>query len=306
MSKRILVLGSSNVDFILKIARFHNPGETILGEDLETGFGGKGANQAMACRRLGALVNFITKLGDDPYGKSYYQYLIQNGFNREFLLIDKKTPTGIAIIEITPKGENRIVVSPGANGNLLPKDLNKVSMAWQEIGVFVAQLETPLDTIKKALETAKRNGAVTLLNPAPPRPLSSEILSLVDFLVPNETEAQILTGYKIKKDEDFPKIASRLVGLGPKNVVITLGEKGAFFKNKEQEIWTKAFKVKPVDSTAAGDAFIGALALGITEGKPIFDILKFANAAGALATTKLGAQPSLPSRREVEELLGKR
>ena len=129
MPKRILVLGSSNVDFILKIARFHNPGETILGEDLETTFGGKGANQAMACRRLGALVNFITKLGDDPYGKSYYQYLIQNGFNREFLLIDKKTPTGIAIIEITPKGENRIVVSPGANGNLLPKDLNKVSMA---------------------------------------------------------------------------------------------------------------------------------------------------------------------------------
>ena len=305
MAKRTLVLGSSNIDFILKITRFHNPGETILGENLETTFGGKGANQAVACRRLGTAVNFITKLGEDPYGKSYRQYLTENDLNPDFLLVDPKAPTGIAVIEVTPDGENRIIVSPGANGNLLPEDLNPDSVVWQEIGIFVAQLEVPLDTIKKALEIAKGAGAVTLLNPAPPRPLTPEALSLIDYLVPNETEAQILTGCEIKEDKDLPRIADKLMEMGPENIIITLGEKGAFFKNRKQEIWVRAFEVKPVDSTAAGDAFIGSLALGITEAKPIADILKFANAAGALTTTKLGAQPSLPSRNEVERFLKK-
>jgi len=266
MSKKILVLGSSNIDLILKISRFHQPGETIIGENLVTAFGGKGANQAIAARRLGGNVALITKLGDDHYGKSYRHYLIQNGLPLKCLLKDKKLPTGVALIELNPKGENRIIVSPG-------------------------------------LEMAKEHGALTLLNPSPSIRLSSDILSAVDFLVPNELEAQFLTGLKMKCERDIPKIAKRLLDHGVKNVVITLGSKGLFFKNQIEKIWMKAFSVNVVDTTAAGDAFMGALACGLAENRPIRDILKFANGAGALATTKLGAQPSLPFKKELEKFL---
>lgn len=306
MVKRILVLGSANVDFIFKIPRFHNPGETILGDDLVTAFGGKGANQAMAVRRLGAPVDFITKLGDDANGKSYGEYLVQNGFDKRFLMIDKSAPTGIAVIEITPEGENRIIVSPGANSNLLPEDLLRIPLDWQEVGAFVVQLESPLATVEKSIEMAKRKGVITILNPSPPRPIPAKTLALVDYLVPNETEAQILTGDRINGDEDIPNIASRLLRLGPKNVVITLGARGAFYKSHKKEIKARGFEVKPVDSTAAGDAFMGALAIGVVEARPIPDILRFANAAGALATTKLGAQPSLPIRSSIEGLLNRK
>jgi len=305
MAKKVLVLGSSNVDFILRIPRFHNPGETILGENLITTFGGKGANQAIAARRLGGKVSFITKLGNDPYGKSYLKYLIKNGLDQKCLLIDRNLPNGMALIELNPKGENRIIVSPGANGSLFPKDLEKLKPAWKEVKVFVTQLEIPLPTVKAALKMAKDHGTLTLLNPSPSIPLPSPLLSLVDFIVPNEWEAQFLGGIKMKENEDLPKIANRLLHMGPKNVVITLGPQGAFFKNRDEEIWMEAFRVKPVDTTAAGDAFMGALACGLAEGKPIRDALRLANAAGALATTQLGAQPSLPNRKQLERFLSK-
>ncbi len=305
MAKKILVLGSSNVDLILRIPRFHDPGETILGENLVTVFGGKGANQAIASKRLGGKVGFITKLGMDSYGKSYRHYLIENGLPRKFLLQDKKLPTGIALIEVNPQGENRIIVSPGANRSLSKKDLKSFTQVWKGIRVFVAQLEIPLQTVSLALQAAKDQDALTLLNPSPSIPLPSAFLSFVDFLVPNEWEAQSLTGIKMKRDQDLPKMAKSLLSRGVKNVVITLGPKGLFFKNREEEICLEAFRVKAVDTTAAGDAFMGALACGLSEGKPIPEILRFANGAGALATTKLGAQPSLPLREELENFLSK-
>ncbi|MBI5966946.1 MAG: ribokinase [Deltaproteobacteria bacterium] len=305
MAKKVLVLGSSNVDFILRIPRFHNPGETILGENLVTAFGGKGANQAIAARRLGGKVSFITKLGNDPYGKSYLKYLIKNGLDQKCLLMDRNLPNGMALIELNPKGENRIIVSPGANGSLFVKDLRRFARIWKEVNVFVTQLEIPLQTVKAALEMAKDHGTLTLLNPSPSIPLPSQLLSLVDFLVPNEWEAQFLAGIKMKGNEDLLKIAKRLLHMGTKNVVITLGPKGAFFKNRDEEIWMEAFKVKAIDTTAAGDAFMGALACGLAEGKPIREALRFANAAGALAATKLGAQPSLPHRKELGNFLRK-
>jgi ribokinase len=305
MAKRILVLGSSNVDLILRIPRFHDPGETILGENLVTVFGGKGANQAIASKRLGGKVGFITKLGMDFYGKSYRHYLIENGLPRKFLLQDKKLPTGIALIEVNPQGENRIIVSPGANSFLSTKDLKSFTQVWKGIRVFVAQLEIPLQTVSLALQAAKDQDALTLLNPSPSIPLPSALLSLVDFLVPNEWEAQSLTGIKMKRDQDLPKMAKSLLSRGVKNVVITLGPKGLFFKNREEEICLEAFRVKAVDTTAAGDAFMGALACGLSEGKPIPEVLRFANGAGALATTKLGAQPSLPRRKDLESFLNK-
>jgi len=306
MKGKILVLGSSNVDLILKIPRFHHPGETITGKSLVTVFGGKGANQAIAAKRLGGKVSFITKLGDDHYGQSYRWYLIKNGFDRNSILKHKELPTGIALIELNPEGENRIIVSPGANGSLSEKDLKRFGPLWKGINVFVTQLEIPLPTVKMGLEIAKDHGALTLLNPSPPIRLSPDILSWVDFLVPNEWEAQFLTGLKMKRKQDIRKIAERLLEMGIKNVVITLGPKGLYFKNRTKEIWVAGFKVKVVDTTAAGDAFMGAFACGLSEDKPVQEVLRFANAAGALTTTKLGAQPSLPLEKEVEVFLSRR
>jgi ribokinase len=305
MKDKILVLGNSNVDLIFKIPRFHHPGETIIAENLVTAFGGKGANQAITSKQLGGKVIFMTKLGIDHYGESYCQYLIKKGIDQKWILRDRRLPTGMALIELTFKGENRIIASPGANGSLSAKDLKRLNPLWKEVNVFVTQLEIPVETVQIGLKMAKKYGAITLLNPSPPIQLSSDILSLVDFLVPNEMEAQFMTGIRIRRDGDIPKIAKRLLNMGPKNVVITLGPKGLFFKNRSEEIWMEAFKVNVVDTTAAGDAFMGALAVGLSEGMPIRKALRFANGAGALATTKLGAQPSLPLREELEIFLSK-
>ena len=305
MPRKILVLGSSNIDLILKIPRFHDPGETIFGENVLTVFGGKGANQAVAAKRLGGKIIFVTKLSKDNYGQSYYRYLIKNGFDRKGLLKDKKLPTGMALIELTPNGENRIIVSSGANRSLSEKDLKGLYHVWSGVTVFVSQLEVPLETIKMGLEMAKHHGAITLLNPSPVVQLPSDVLSLVDYLVPNEWEARSLTGLKLKGDKDIPRIAKRLLEMGTTNVVMTLGSKGLFYKNRNEEIRMKAFRVNVVDTTAAGDALMGGLACGLSENKPIREVLRFANGAGALATTKLGAQPSLPLRRDLEIFLSK-
>jgi ribokinase len=300
MKNKILVLGSSNIDLILNIPRFHHPGETLSAEKVTTVFGGKGANQAMAAKRLGGNVSFITKLGNDSYGKSYRQYLTKNSLPLRGILQDKNSPTGMAFIELTPGGENRIIVSPGANASLSERDLMRLQTLWKGVRVFVTQLEIPIGTVKLGLKLAKQHGALTLLNPSPPLRLSSHLLSLVDFIVPNEWEAQSITGIKMKTDKDIQKMAARLLRMGVKNVVMTWGPKGLFFKNKTDETWMDAYRVKVVDTTAAGDAFMGGLACGLAEEKPIHQVLRMANGAGALATTKLGAQPSLPSRRNLE------
>lgn len=303
MRKKILVLGNSNVDFVFRIPRFHHPGETILAESLVTFFGGKGANQAITAKRLGKNVHFITKVGNDLYGKSYRHYLIKNGLDQKLILEDKKLPTGTAVIELTPKGENRIIAFLGANASLSVNDLKRLERYWKGVDVFVTQLEIPFPTVEKGLKMAKEEGALTLLNPSPPVQLPSHVFSSVDFIVPNEVEAQYLTGIKWKGDREIRKMAEKFLDQGVKNVVITLGSKGLFFKNRSEEIWMNAFRVNVIDTTAAGDAFLGALASGLSENKPIREVLRFANGAGALATTKLGAQPSLPSRRDLNMFL---
>lgn len=303
MPNKILVLGNANLDLIFKIPRFHSPGETIVAENLTTAFGGKGANQALMAKRLGGDVLFMTKVGNDPEGTSYRKYLVKNGLNPKLILKDKKFPTGMAVIELTPNGENRIIASRGANSTLSLKDLNRVKQYWREIKVFVTQLEIPLPTAEQGLKMAKTHGAITILNPSPPVSLPSHILSLIDFIVPNEVEAQLLTGMKWKKEKDIWTIAKRLLEMGPKNVVITLGQEGLCFKNRMEKFWMKSFRVKVIDTTAAGDAFLGAFAFGLAENKTIREALTLANGAGALATTKIGAQPSLPSKKELNLFL---
>jgi ribokinase len=207
---------------------------------------------------------------------------------------------------LNPNGENRIIVSAGANGSISEDELRKLGSSWKGVHVFVTQLEIPLPAVHMGLKMAKVQSALTLLNPSPPVRLSPDIFSCVDFLVPNEWEAQLLTGIKMKGKEDVRKMGERLLDMGVKNVVITLGPAGLFFNNGNEEIWMDAFRVKAVDTTAAGDAFMGALACGLSEKRPIREALRFANGAGALATTKLGTQPSLPSRKEVEAFISKR
>ncbi len=305
MKGRILVLGSSNVDLILRVPRFHNPGETITGENLVIAYGGKGANQAIAAKRVGGKVLFLTKLGKDSFGLPYREYLIENGLSPDFLLQDPKLPTGVAVIELNPRGENRIIVSPGANGALSVRDLESHREIWKGVKVFVAQLETPLNGVNKGLTEARKNGSLTILNPAPAIPLSAKVLSLVDFLVPNEWEAQILSGMKIREKRDLSRVALKLLGQGVKNVVITLGADGLYFRNRNEEVRMRAFRVKVADTTAAGDSFMGAFASALAAGKPMREALHRANAAGALATTKLGAQSSLPHRKDLERFLKK-
>ncbi len=305
MAKKILVLGNSNVDFVLKIPRFHDPGETILAESLVTFFGGKGANQAITAKRLGGKVQFITKLGTDDFGKAYRQVLVRSGLNGKAIIEDRKLGTGTAVIEVNPEGENRIVSFLGANGSLSASDLQKLKRYFSGAGIFVTQLEIPLSTAEAGLKMAKDQGATTLLNPSPPVRLSSKLLSLVDFIVPNESEAEVLTCLKWKRDQHIPKIAEKLLEMGPNNVVMTLGSKGLYFKNSDEEFWMKAFKVKVVDTTAAGDAFLGALAVSLSENKSIREALRFANGAGALSTTKFGAQPSLPFRKDLDRFLSR-
>ncbi len=211
----------------------------------------------------------------------------------------------MAVIELTPEGENRIVAFPGANGSLCVKDLKRLQSCWRGVEVFVTQLEIPLPTVEKGVRLAKGQGSLILLNPSPPAQLPPHFLSLVDFIVPNEMEAQSLTEIKWKGDQDIRKMAEKLLNMGAKNVVITLGPKGLFFKNRNEEFWMNAFRVKVIDTTAAGDAFLGALATGLAENKPIREALRYANGAGALATTKLGAQPSLPFRKDLKVFLSK-
>jgi ribokinase len=303
MAGMILVLGSSNVDLILTTPRFHDPGETIQGGNVVTVFGGKGANQAIAAKRLGGSVRFLTKLGGDFHGDAYLRYLARNGLERRYLLQDRKLPTGIAFIQRIPNGENRIIVSPGANSALTSRDVRKHTAAWKDVSIFVTQLETPLPAVEAALKIARSRGAVTILNPSPATALSSKILPFIDFLVANEKEAQLLSGIRMKQKKDLPRMAERFLRLGVKRVIITLGSQGSYSHGEREAFWMKAFRVKTVDTTAAGDAFVGALAGSLATGHSIREALRMANAAGALAAARLGAQPSLPSRRELENFL---
>ena len=303
MTARVIVVGSLNMDLVARSSRIPKPGETIIGGEFRTVPGGKGANQAVAAARMGAEVSMVGRLGQDAFAQPLLENLSAAGIDYTFVKQDPGAATGVALIVVDNAGENSIVVASGANMRLTPEDVDAAASSIASADALLLQLENPLETVVRAAEVARHNGVTVLLNPAPARSLPEQLLSLVDVLIPNETEAALLTGLPVSTEEEATAAAAALQGLGVGSVIITLGERGAFFASGEKTVAIPAFDVTPVDTTAAGDAFVAGFGVALAEGRSMADSVRWGNAAGALAATKLGAQPSLPTREEVEALL---
>jgi ribokinase len=299
----IVVVGSSNTDMIIRVPRIPRAGETLLGGEFLTAAGGKGANQAVGAARAGGKVAFIARVGRDAFGDQAIAGLLRDGIDVSRVFRDKLTPSGVALIFVAQDGENSIAVAGGANAKLSPSDVKKAAGVIRSAGLLVAQLETPLATVTAAVELAVKAGVPVILNPAPARPLPNSLLERISILTPNETEAELLTGIKVTDAAAAAKACSKLRSRGVGIVILTLGERGAFLADANGQRLVPGFKVKTVDSTAAGDIFNGALSVALAEGKAVFDAVRFANAAAALSVTRLGAQPSAPSRADIEKFI---
>jgi len=303
MSNSIVVIGSSNTDMIIRLDRIPRPGETILGGEFVIAAGGKGANQAVGAARADGQVTFVARVGQDMFGDQAIAGFERDGICVDYVFRDRTAPSGVALIFVAQDGENSIAVAGGANGKLAPGDVKKAKRAIARASAVVLQLETPLETVRAAVQLAAEVGVRVILNPAPARPLPDALLKQVSILTPNETEAELLTGIKVADDAAAGQAADRLLAKGVGAVILTLGARGAFVATKESRCLVPGFRVKPVDTTAAGDIFNGALAVALAEGKPMLDGVRFANAAAAISVTRLGAQPSAPKRREIEQFL---
>jgi ribokinase len=296
----ILVIGSLNADLVVRAPHFPAPGETISGEDLAIIPGGKGANQAVAAARQGTSVAMVGRVGSDSFGPTLTKNLQHNNVDISHIITDPES-TGTAIIVVDAYGQNSIVLSPGANGKVTPADVDAVS--FQGADMLLLQLEIPLETVIHAASVAHQNGLRVILNPAPARQLPDSLLADVDILVPNESELQLLTGMPVTDTDSAKTAAKTLLAKGVKTVIVTLGANGALLVTGEQTAHIPAFNVDVVDTTAAGDAFIGGLVAASLKGKSLEEAVRYGNASGALAATKFGAQPSLPMAKEVEKLL---
>jgi ribokinase len=304
----IVVVGSVNMDLVVQMPKIPRPGETLLGGIFKTFPGGKGANQAVSAARLGAHVTMIGCVGNDSFGKEMRSTLANEGIDIEHVLVHPDEATGVALIQVDVQGQNSIAVASGANFRLTSTDVEKAMQTIGEFDVLVMPLETPLETIYTAARIASRKGVKVLLNPAPAQVLEKDLLQLVDVLLPNEYEIALMTGMPMQSATDIHHAAERLLSLGPKNLIVTLGSQGAilFSEKMSQGMTIPAWHVKAVDTTAAGDCFVGALAVGICEGKSLPAAAEFASAAAAISVTRVGAQPSLPRREEVEQFMYER
>ena len=296
-------MGSLNADLVQRVERFPRPGETVIGSDLSIVPGGKGGNQAYAAAVLGGRVEMVGRVGSDPFGPTLIESLTKAGADTSKILVSPAS-SGTAAILVLPNGENVIVISPGANGKLTPLDVESLDVL-EEGAILLVQMEVPLETTRRALEQARERGATTILDPAPARTLSREVLGLVDYLTPNQTEAALLlgTGEEIESYEDAERSARKLLGCGPSTVILKLGALGVVIANREGCQRVPGFAVQAVDSTAAGDTWNGAFAVALAEGKKIAAAARFANAAGAISVTRAGAQSSIPTRGEVDAFL---
>ena len=298
-----MVVGSSNTDMIVRVDHLPRPGETILGGTFLSAAGGKGANQAVGAARAGGRVSFVARVGNDALGQAAVAGYERDGIDVSAVSRDRRSPTGVALIFVSKDGENSIAVAGGANAKLLPADIRRSAKAIRAAAVVVLQLETPLVTVQLAADLAQRAGARVILNPAPARPLPDALLKRVSILTPNETEAELLTGVKVSDDAGAAKACALLRARGVHTVIVTLGSRGAYLSGADGQGRVPGFKVKAVDSTAAGDIFNGALAVALAEDRPLRDAIRFANAAAALSVTRLGAQPSAPRRSAISKFL---
>ena len=303
-ARRVLVVGSANVDFTVAASRLPAVGETVSGGTLLVNHGGKGANQAVAARRLGAEVRLVACVGDDASGRGIRAALQAEGIGVDGMMVTADAATGTALIVVDGQGRNQIVVAPGANWRLSVEHVRARAddFAWAQ--VVMCQLETPLDTLAWALAEARRRGLVTVLNPAPVREgIADNVWRLVDYLTPNEGEAERLSGVAVRDAGSAAAAGRALRGRGVGAVIVTLGSQGSLACTARDDIRVPAFPVEAVDTTAAGDAFNGALGAALAGRDPLPDALRFASAAAALACTRRGAQPSLPTRAEVDRFL---
>ncbi len=300
---KLVVLGSINADHILNIKHFPQPGETVIGKQYTVAFGGKGANQAVAAGRAGADISFIACVGDDDIGERVRKQLASDNIDTLPVEAIADTSTGVAMIFVNAEGENVIGINAGANNAVTPEYLDRYKQQVIDASALLMQLESPLETVIAAAKLAKENGTQVILNPAPACELPDELLSRVDIITPNETEAEKLTGIKVDNNDDAARAAKALHDKGIATVIITLGSKGVWLSQQGEGKQVVGFRVKAIDTIAAGDTFNGALITALLEGKPMDSAVRFAHAAAAIAVTRPGAQPSVPWRKEIDDFL---
>jgi ribokinase len=294
----IFVIGSTNTDMVVKTDQFPLPGETKLGGTFFMHAGGKGANQAVAAARLGGRVTFVTKLGDDIFGRQSVAGFKKEKIRTDYVFIEPRLASGTALIIVNEEGENSIVVAPGANAGLLPADIDKVS-DLKEASIILMQLEIPLETVEYTAKWAKANHQRLIVNPAPAQHLYDELLNGLFLITPNETEASLLTGIHVEDERSASRAADALLSKGVQQVIITLGKQGAWFQNSQSRFMTPAPTVKALDSTAAGDVFCGAIAVALNEKMDWKQAVSFAIKAASVSVTRMGAQSSIPTREEL-------
>ena len=300
---KLVVLGSINADHILNLDAFPAPGETVTGNHYQVAFGGKGANQAVAAGRSGADIAFIACVGDDDTGARVCNQLARDNIDREPVSVVAGESTGVALIFVNAEGENVIAIHAGANAALTPERVEAQRDRIAQASALLMQLESPVESVLLAAKIARQNQTRVILNPAPARALSDDLLALVDIITPNETEAEKLTGIPVKNDEDAARAAAALHAKGIGTVIITLGSRGVWASEQGQGQRVPGFKVKAIDTIAAGDTFNGALMTALLEEKPLAQAIRFAHAAAAIAVTRPGAQPSVPWRKEIDDFL---
>lgn len=296
---RIIVVGSTNMDMVVKTDHIPVPGETVLGGSFFMNPGGKGANQAVAVARLGGRVAFISKVGDDIFGKQSIQHFEEEGIDISGLVSDDNGPSGVALITVDREGENSIVVAPGANANLLPEDVEQTLASVTDAGFILMQLEIPMSTVLKAAEFGKNHGVKVVLNPAPVNDEVFKTFPFVDITTPNAKEAEMLTGIPVNSVESAERAARAIRQKGVEQVVVTMGKMGALVLDDQVATFIPASEVTTVDTTAAGDSFNGALVVALSEGKTLVDAVKFASSAAAITVTRMGAQSAMPYRNEL-------
>lgn len=296
--KSILVIGSSNTDMTAKTAELPRPGETVLGGVFTMGAGGKGANQAVAAQRLGGKVKFICKVGKDMFGDNSIAQYEKEGLDTSGIL-RSNLPSGVALIYVDSHAENCIVVASGANGDLTEEDIEKSRKDLEGCDILLLQLESPIPSVLKAAKIAHQAGKTVVLNPAPACPLPEELFRSIDLFIPNETELSTFSGIEVKDVESAEKAAAAMQAKGVGKLIVTMGSKGALICEGGPSVFVPAHKVKAVDTTAAGDTFCGALCVAISEGKTLKEAAEFACAASALTVQKMGAQNSIPYRKDL-------